>query len=228
MREYTLLKGYADTYEQATKLRIATMNRMRNWLRDTIPQEQWGETDFTDEKVTDKKIFERLPNDLQCFVQMIEEFEKSAQKYLHKETKKHYMWSWLQSVRGIGPNLSAKLLSKLGDINRFPTVSHLWSYCGFDGAEWRGNKHNWALTSICYLISKQFVKQGDVYRKIYDVRKQYEATKPPCAKCLEQGFIESCRPGHIDNKARRYTVKQFLKDLWIENKGLNQDIAGVL
>ena len=30
--------------------------------------------------------------------------------------------------------------------------------------------------------------------------------------------METCRPAHINNKARRYAVKMFLKDLWIENQ----------
>lgn len=218
MRDYSLLKGYADTYESAVRLRIDTNNRMRCWLRDTLPPEEWGDIDLSDKKLHDKTVYELLPNDQRMFVQMILDFEKSAQMYLHKEVKKHYLWGWLDEVKGIGANLAAKLLSRLGDIDRFPTVSHLWSYCGLDGEGWRQRKHNWALTPICHLIAKQFVKQGDVYRKIYVQRKEYEATKPPCEKCIEQGFLDSCRPGHIDNKARRYTVKQFLKDLWLEHK----------
>ena len=227
MRLYTLLKGYADTYESAVKLRTETNNRMRCWLRDTMPQEEWGTTDFTDDSLNDKTVYASLPNDLRSFVDMITEFEKASQKYLHKEVKKHYMWEWLNGIRGIGPNLAAKLLAKIGDLDKFPTVSHLWSYCGFDGADWRKNKHNWVLTSIGWLIAGQFVKQGDVYRKIYDQRKVYEKTKPWCGKCRSKNEDtalprEYCTDGHIDNKARRYTVKQFLKDMWVENKKLQE------
>ncbi len=225
MRPYTLLKGYADTYEAAVKLRMETNNRMRCWLRDTMPQEEWGTTDFTDEKLNDKTVYANLPNDLRSFVDMIAEFEKASQKYLHKEVQKHYMWEWLNGIRGIGPNLAAKLLAKIGDLDKFPTVSHLWSYCGFDGSDWRKNKHNWALTSIGWLIAESFQKQkaeNSEYRAIYDKRKEYESAKPPCSKCLEQGFLEHCRPAHINNKARRYTVKQFLKDMWVENKKIQR------
>jgi hypothetical protein len=220
MRPYTLLKGYADAYESATKLRMDTNNRMRNWLRDTLPPEQWGDIDFADEKLSDETVFEHLPNDQRAFVEMIAGFEKATQKHLWKEIKKHPLYPWLEGVRGIGPNLAAKLLSKLGDIDRFPTVSHMWSYCGLDGPDWRKNKHSWDLTSIGYLVadSFQYQKKGsDGYRDVYDKRKEYEATRPPCSKCIEQGFLEHCRPGHINNKARRYAVKQFLKDLWIQN-----------
>ena len=41
----------------------------------------------------------------------------------------HPAWPWLQAVRGIGPTLSARLLSRL-DIKRAPFPSSFWSYCG--------------------------------------------------------------------------------------------------
>lgn len=58
-------------------------------------------------------------------------------------------------------------------------------------------------------------KDGDSkYRAIYDERKEYEKTKPPCDKCLKNGNEEHCSDGHINNKAKRYAVKEFLKDYW--------------
>ena len=41
----------------------------------------------------------------------------------------HPAWTWLQCIKGVGPTLGTKLLSRL-DIRRAPTPSSFWSYCG--------------------------------------------------------------------------------------------------
>ena len=104
-----------------------------------------GRKRFLDAKLFGTDSDSKLPNDLRMFNEIIENSEKSAQKYLHKEVKNHFLYPYLESVRGIGGNISAKLLSRLGDLDRFPTVSHLWSYCGLDGDDWRKRPHCWAL-----------------------------------------------------------------------------------
>lgn len=223
--EYALLNAYAQTYEAQVKTRQALMNRMRNWLRDTLPPEQWGDADLSDKQLADDKIIKLLPNNQMEYLEIVKNFEKSIQKYMQKEVKNHYLWPWLSSVKGIGENLASKLLFHLKDLNRFPTVSHLWSYCGLDGDDWKKRKHNWALTSICYLIADSFQygrKGSGGYRGVYEERKKYESEKPSCTKCIEMGHVEHCRPAHINNKARRYAVKMFLKDLWIENKRIKE------
>ena len=211
----SLLNIYVNTYEQAQKLRMETMNRMRCWLRDTVPKEEWSERKFSDDVLLTTTV---LPNDLRDFACHLMQLESDAGKYVRREMAKHPLWPWLSSIRGIGPILSARLLHRI-DGKTFPSPAHLWSYCGLDGPDWRQKPHNWGLTAICYNIAESFQRQPALsggYRDIYDARKQYEATKPPCDKCREQGFEDSCRPGHINNKARRYTVKCFLKDLWVQ------------
>jgi len=211
----SLLNIYVNTYEQAQKLRMETMNRMRCWLRDTVPKEEWSERKFSDDVLLTTTV---LPNDLRDFACHLMQLESDAGKYVRREIAKHPLWPWLSSIRGIGPILSARLLHRI-DGKTFPSPAHLWSYCGLDGPDWRQKPHNWDLTAICYNIAESFQRQPALsggYRDIYDARKQYEATKPPCDKCREQGFEDSCRPGHINNKARRYTVKCFLKDLWVQ------------
>jgi len=214
----SLLNIYVQTFEQAQKLRLETMNRMRCWLRDTLPKEEWSDKKFNDKVIAEA---EELPNDLRHFIASIEQMEKDAKKMMRREMKKHELWAYLQEIRGIDTTLAARLIHRLGDLNSFPSPAHLWSYAGLDGPGWRQRPHNWGLTSICYNIAESFQKQPALsggYRDIYDNRKEYEATKPPCEKCIEQGFEEKCRPGHINNKARRYAVKEFLKDLWVYAK----------
>lgn len=225
----SLLNIYVQTYEQAQKLRLETMNRMRCWLRDTIPKEEWSDKNFNDKNIMESEI---LPNDLRDFVKHIEQLEKDAAKYLRREMKNNELWPWLSSIRGIGEILAGRLLHRLGDLKRFPSPAHLWSYCGLDGTGWRNRPHNWALTSICYNIAESFQKQPMLsggYRDIYDNRKEYEQTKGWCGNCLtkaekaqekktgEKVIREICIPAHINNKARRYAVKEFLKDLWAES-----------
>ncbi len=218
----SLLNIYVQTFEQAQHLRLETMNRMRCWARDSIPKDQWPnenpEKSFNDIAILNSTI---LPLDLRDFVQHIVGLEKDAAKMMKREMKQHPLWPFLESIRGMGPVLAARLLHRI-DGKEFKQVSNLWSYCGLDGPGWRKNPHNWDLTSICFNIAESFQKQSKGsggYRDIYDARKEYEDTKPPCEKCKEQGFEEKCRPAHINNKARRYAVKMFLKDLWVEMQG---------
>jgi hypothetical protein len=48
---------------------------------------------------------------------------------LNERIARHPAWPWLERVRGIGPSLSARLLARL-EIERAPTPSSFWSYCG--------------------------------------------------------------------------------------------------
>ena len=209
----TKMSLYVDMFEQAQKLRLETMNRMRCWLRDTIPPEEWPDKDFSDKEILKEDY---LPNDLRGLNDLIMQLEKDSIKFLKKEIVNHELWPYLNDIKGIDVKIAGRLLHHLGDLERFPSPAHLWSYCGLDGPGWRKRPHNWTLTSICFNIAESFVKQRTPkYREIYDIRKEYEATKPPCEKCKEKGFEETCRPAHLNNKARRYAVKEFLKDLWI-------------
>ena len=213
----SLLNTYVSTYEAAQKMRLETMNRIRCWLRDTHPADEWGENDYSDKVIL---AADYLPNDLRDAVAHVTMLEKAAARGMRREIRKHPLWPWLEGVRGMGEVLAARLLHRVGDIYRFPSPAHLWSYCGLDGPGWKQKPHSWPLTSICYNIAESFQKQPTLsggYRDIYDARKQYEAAKDWCGNCRPKGSTEPreiCTPAHINNKARRYTVKVFLKDLW--------------
>jgi hypothetical protein len=55
--------------------------------------------------------------------------ERDLLRLLSERIARHPAWPWLERVRGIGPSLSARLLARL-DIERAPTPSSFWSYCG--------------------------------------------------------------------------------------------------
>ena len=55
--------------------------------------------------------------------------ERDLLRLLSERIARHPSWPWLERVRGIGPSLAARLLARL-DIDRAPTPSSFWSYCG--------------------------------------------------------------------------------------------------
>lgn len=225
-RPATLLNVYASAYESAQKLRMAQMNRIRCWLRDTLPRDQWGDIDFGDEALNDRTLYAVLPNDQREFVDGLTAFEKAAGRFLGREIRKHALWPWFLEQRGIGEVLAGRMMHHLGDLGRFPSPAHLWSYCGLDGPSWKrrteeGKKtYSPKLNVLAYQIGDSFQHQPEGsggYRDIYDRRKAYEATKPWCGVCHPKGNTnprEICTPGHINSKAKRYAAKRFLADLW--------------
>ena len=57
------------------------------------------------------------------------EEERDLLRQLTDRIAHHPAWPWLGRVRGIGPSLAARLLGRL-EIDRAPTPSSFWSYCG--------------------------------------------------------------------------------------------------
>ncbi|MFN2637606.1 MAG: transposase [Gemmatimonadaceae bacterium] len=55
--------------------------------------------------------------------------EEDASADLETVVARHPAWVWLQSIKGIGHRLAARLLSRL-DISRADTPSSFWAYCG--------------------------------------------------------------------------------------------------
>ena len=55
--------------------------------------------------------------------------ERSLARAMAACVEEHPTWPWLESVKGIGPTLSARLLARLR-IERAPTPSSFWQYCG--------------------------------------------------------------------------------------------------
>lgn len=64
--------------------------------------------------------------------------------------------------------------------------------------------HNPFLKMTCWKIAGQFVRQGDFYRTEYEQRKEFYVNRDGDTLTL----------GHIENRARRATVKLFLSHLW--------------
>jgi hypothetical protein len=162
--------------------------------------------------------------------------ENQIKRALDQYTQAHVMGAWMREIVGIGPILSAGLLAHI-DIAKAPAVGHIWRFAGLDPtSKWgKGEKCPWnsQLKKLCWLIGESFVKvkahEDDVYGKLYDERKKYEAAKNDAGEYAEQAAaLLAVRPthaqkatyalgrlpdGHLHMRAKRYAVKQFLSDL---------------
>ena len=142
-------------------------------------------------------------------------------------------------ICGIGPVIAAGLLAHI-DIERAPTVGHIWNFAGLNpDQEWsKGQKRPWnaKLKTLCWKIGQSFVKVSnndkDFYGKIYQERKAYESALNEAGEYAEQARAklekfkigkdtESYKwysegklpPAHIQQRAERYAVKLFLSHL---------------
>jgi len=146
------------------------------------------------------------------------------------------MGRWARGITGVGAIIAAGLVAHL-DITQAATVGHWWRFAGLDPTVvWKsGEKRPWnaSLKVICWKAGQSFMKnqhrETDVYGRHYRARKAYEQAKNEAGdyadqaraalankrygaetearKWYEQGKLP---PGHIDARARRWTVKLFL------------------
>jgi hypothetical protein len=146
------------------------------------------------------------------------------------------MGAWAKSITGIGPVLSAGLLAHI-DIERAPTVGHIWRYAGLDpSSKWeKKSKRPWnaSLKVLCFKIGKSFIMfqnhPKDQYGRFFVERKAFEAKRNDAGANADRAaeIIASKRfatstdahkhysagklpPAHIDARARRWVVKLFL------------------
>jgi len=161
--------------------------------------------------------------------------EMNLKKLLDAYTNHDPTGLWCKSIKGIGPVITAGLLSYI-DIEKAPTVGHIWRYAGLDPTvKWeKGKKRPWnaRLKKICWNIGESFVKvsnRGSFYGELYKQRKLYEQAKNERGDYQEQaveilarnrygGHTEAIKwytegklpPLHIHERAKRYAVKIFL------------------
>lgn len=168
--------------------------------------------------------------------------EKEIQKVLLAYTKSHMMGSWLLSIKGIGPVISAGLLAYI-DINIANTAGKIWSYAGIDvgslDKEWKkGEKRPWNANfkTLCWKIGESFVKvsgyEDALYGQFYAEKKRYLTEKNEAGgfQALAERFLKEKNfsksteaykaysqgklpPAHIHAMAKRKAVKLFLSHL---------------
>ena len=209
------LKHYFHVHYDVQKVRIAAVSRLQ-------------------------QVGEVMGIDFKFLIQQ----EKQIRDYLDYQTEKIKVCrEWLKPKKGIGPLLSAGLVSIL-DIHKAPHPSSFWKYCGLhvvDGKSVkrvRGRKldFNPDARTLAWKIADSFVKQRTpVYRDIYDRRRPIEEKKlnypignvkacPEYTECLRKRKEKAKRTGrpmkpaacrkHIYRRACRVMVKRFLLDFW--------------
>lgn len=166
-----------------------------------------------------------------------ETLEGQIKRALDAYTESHMMGSWMRHIVGIGPVISAGMLAHI-DIERAPTVGHIWRYAGLDPTmKWeKGERRPWnaQLKTLCWKAGQSFMKfsgrEDCFYGGIYRQRKEYEILRNDAGTNAElaaqlvakvgkttEAFksltVGKLPPGQIDARARRYAVKLFLSHL---------------
>lgn len=172
--------------------------------------------------------------------QQSETLEDQIKRALDKYTQAHQMGAWMREIVGIGPVISAGLLAHI-DIERAPTVGHIWRFAGLDPTlKWnKGERRPWnaQLKVLCWKAGQSFMKFSGrddcYYGKVYRERKEYEIARNDrgdnadiAARALTEkkigkdtdafGHLTAGKlpPAQIDARARRYAVKLFLSHMW--------------
>lgn len=165
--------------------------------------------------------------------------ESAIKRALDLYSDAHAAGQWAKQQYGIGPVLSAGLIAHI-DIERAPTVGHIWRFAGLDPTvQWaKGKTRPWnaRLKTLCWKAGDSFVKfharEECFYGKLYSQRKALEIernvaglNKATAAATLQekkfdkttktyQAYQAGLLPdGRIDLRARRWAVKLFLAHL---------------
>lgn len=165
--------------------------------------------------------------------------EAEIKKALGRFALAHLPGRWAMSIAGIGPVLAAGFLAHI-DIERAPTVGHVWSFAGLNPTQkWeKGKTRPWnaKFKLVCWKAGESFVKvqnnERDHYGKVYATRKAQEIAKNEAGefrdqaqasldtkkwkedtdafKYYSQGLLP---PARIHLRATRYATKLFLSHL---------------
>lgn len=172
-----------------------------------------------------------------------ETFEGSIRSALGIFAKQYIVGQWMQAQMGVGPVLSAALLSNF-DIRKAPTVGHFWRFAGLDPTlKWeKGQKRPWnaQLKAICaFRLGECFVKTQNrdtsYYGKLFAEFKAKLAARNDAGEFAERAKAEieihknnksmpktqrwahwqagHLAPAHIHDWSRRWAVKLFLSHL---------------
>ena len=124
------------------------------------------------------------------------------------------IWSeYLEKISGIDVRLGASLIALVASPARFANVAKLWRYFGLDPVDGaarkrkKGETASWSAEGrmLCYKIADSFIKVGKGYRELYD---QFKAREVEMNETRTDD--KRISDGHVNNRARRRTVKLFL------------------
>ena len=216
------LRWLADTYERVQAIRIEAGERIRAVVQgrtagvhdDVPPAGPCAATVLA--QIRSGTSYGPVPVlGLTYRVHCVE--EQRLRAAMSDALEAHTAWPWLRRVKGMGPTLAAKLLSRL-DIDRAPTPSSFWAYCGLatvpaaDGrrmAQPRARRGEMPVYDryarrVCYQSACALLRAGGAYASYYR---------------RERIKLDNCRcewtRGHRHMAALRKTEKLLLAHLWV-------------
>ena len=125
------LRWITDSYEQAQRVRLQAGERIRAIVQGRDPRLGSSPLEDADDVLRSIRQGEQDgPVSLlgRTYRRHWEE-EQELRRAMEHALVTHPVWPWLSQVRGIGTTLAARLLARL-DLNRAPTPSSFWAYCG--------------------------------------------------------------------------------------------------
>lgn len=175
----------------------------------------------------------------------LEKTEEALAHKIEGLMRHHPIAPWVQQPSGVGLFRVGLLLGLTGPLDQFPNPAKLWKYVGMhvtDGhAARRERGVNFTKTdeeagvvgtayspdgrALCWNIGAGIVRTGHgPYRAVYDAKKaEYllkERTGPsecPFGQTHKDrgGVLTKCGLAHLEQAARRYATKRYLRDLWV-------------
>jgi hypothetical protein len=173
---------------------------------------------------------------LDWMAEQFETMERNCRDALESWASKDAMGQWAMGIFGIGGVIASGLSAHI-DMEKAPTVGHIWSFAGLNPrVKWeKGEKRPWNadLKVLCWKIGESFVKvsgrPNSFYGKIYAERKAYEvkrnddglnaktATEIVASGKYKRKTVarEAYKAGrlpdaHVHARAKRFAVKLFL------------------
>jgi ribosomal protein S27AE len=148
MNEIEMMRIIADDYDQAQRVRVGKGEQIRAIVQGREQQDASYLADLGFEEADDLLAAilttgSAEPNDyLAGAYRRSFEMERAAFSKMGEVLELHPVWPWMGAIRGVGPTLGAKLLSRL-DIEKAANASSFWCYCGLatvPGQRWECGK----------------------------------------------------------------------------------------
>lgn len=198
-------------------------------IKKALEEQGWTEEMVTEER--DRKL--DMDMVYHAFDIAKAELAKKLEPYL--ETLPIYN-NWLEDIDGISVLSASKLLRLVGDITRFSKPSSLWHYAGLHVVNDKAPKpvHGKPVTwnpklraLLLGIMGDNFIKQGNIYRQVYDKRTaKTKRVHPEWWHLSPNGTkltTPNKHPKHGHKDAVRVMIKRFLLEFWIASyqaKGL--------
>ncbi len=166
--------------------------------------------------------------------------EERIDKRIAGLLEEHPAYPWFSQVKGVGPENIAKVIGFI-DIEKAPTISSLWKYCGMHVVDGKAPKpqqgqkleYNKTLRTMCWRLATSLMKAKGLFFGYYlqEKQKYVERYRREGVKIVpsdelptrvENGKRKKYEPegtiseGHVHNQALRKMIKLFLACLWLE------------